>query len=605
MDSRPLDLPAPGAGRSSLVSNPALCEKLRPRSSTHLNVLIASTGPRETSWAETLVVRLSKNKQIRMRAVLDDVTTRTSQTVVAMSNHGCASDSSRNGARNDASFDPNDRHASELIRWADLLVLAPLNADGIAKMLAGITENTVILEVLRGWDTSKKILLAPGMSADSWANPMTKKHISKIQRKWKWVRIMPPVLWYFDKEGRCVLNWDGFNEVVNTITNQAELLAIGRDFEDMPRMAREGAAPHPTKTSVRLPPELWSMILEQTRDWELAHALGVKTSLPTPIAWSNRKSIDDIKDDPLKIYERELEWTVLRADTREICRKLARAPPRFTFLSALIVKVIIRFALVDVLAYLEENKPELFMVGFDGAIIPYTASTYYPQIPMLEYWRDSKWFKRNRTYTHEAMDGASGSGNLQVLDWWLRDSDLPLKYSEVALEQASGNNHLAVLEWWRVAATIDERVVLRPGRSIQYATQNGRLEVLRWWHTSGIPVCASDSVPTIASRWGHVEVLELWRQLKGDEKIQSEEDALIQATIHQYVDVLEWWKKFAAGQLPGMNGRGFKVEYRTCNIEEALEDSMGKDNERVRQWWVNNGLNLGLRNMEWLLIRTL
>ena len=600
MDSRLLDrsaLSAASAGRPFIATRPSLSEKLRPRSSTYLNVLIAATGPRETSWAETLIVRLSKNRQIRMRAVLDDVTTRAAQTVAVMPNHGRISESRFD--RGTSILEPNDRNASDLIHWADLLVLAPINADGIAKMLAGITDNTVILEILRGWDTSKKVLLVPGMSLDSWGNSLTKKHISKIQRKWKWVRIMPPVLWYFDGDGRHVLNWDGLNEVVSIVTNQAELFAIGRDFEDMPRIARE-AIPQPTGTSVRLPPEIWSMILEQLEDWELAQALGIKTSLSIPPPWDSQHR----SDDPLQIYHRELEWTVLRANTKEICEKLSQAPPRLTELSALIVKLILRFALVDVLSYLEEHKFEIFTVSFDSKILPLSGSRY-AQIPILEYWRDSPWFRRNRAYTHDAMDIASANGDIQVLDWWLRDSGLPLKYSEAALEEASGHNHLAVLEWWRVAATLDERVVLRPGRSIQYATQNGRLEVLRWWHTSGIPVCASDSVPTIASRWGHVGVLELWRQLKGDEKIVSEEEALLQATIHQYVDVLEWWKSFAAGRLPGMQGRGFKVEYRTCNIEEALEDSMGKDKEKVTKWWVENGLKLGLSNMEWLLIRTL
>ncbi|CAI4217457.1 unnamed protein product [Parascedosporium putredinis] len=301
------------------------------------------------------------------------------------------------------------------------------------------------------------------------------------------------------------------------------------------------------------------MIMEQTRDWELAEALGIKTSLRPPPVWQHRIDLGHFKDDPIKTYERELEWTVLRANSQEICQKLSQAPPRFTFLSALVVKLIIRFALVDVLAYLEQNQPELFMVGFDGPILPLNASAYYPQISVLNYWRDSSWFKRNRTYIPEAMDHASANGHVEVLDWWLREAELPLKYSEAALEQASGHNHLAVLEWWRLAATIDERVVLRPGR-----------------------------VPTIASRWGHVGILELWRQLKGDEKIVCEEDALVQATIHQYIDVLEWWKQFAHGKLP-----------------EALEDSMGKDNDKVRQWWVNNGLNLGLMNMEWILTRSL
>ncbi|PKS11364.1 hypothetical protein jhhlp_003126 [Lomentospora prolificans] len=599
--------PAPGGYYPSMTGSPHSTNP-RPRTG-HLNVLVAATGSRETSWAEAVIVRLSKNQNIRMRAVLDDVTTRISQMVAVMPNHG--STNLKFSRTNDyqipehpgSHLEPNDRHAVELIEWADLLVLAPLSADGIAKMLAGITDNTVILEVLRGWDMSKKILLAPGMSRHCWENPITKKHLAKIQKKWKCVRIMPPVVWHFEGSNRCGVNWEGFNDVVNTIANQAELLTIGNELEDIPRRAQ--GLPHTKKTSVRLPPELWSMILEQTQDWELAETLGIKTSLPTPDCWIDPVSPESRKDDPIKTYERELEWTVLKANSEEICKKLAQAPPRFTFLSALTVKLIIRFALVDVLAYLEQNKPELFMVGFDGTILPSKASVYYPNIAVLNYWRDSNRFKRNRAYTHESMDGASSNGHIEILDWWLRDADLPLKYSEAALEQASANNHLAVLEWWRLAATVDERVVLRPGRSIQYATQKGRLEVLRWWHTSGIPVCASDSVPTIASCCGFVEILELWRQLKGDEKIVSEEDALVQATIHQYIDVLEWWKQFAHGKLPGMHGRGFKVQYRTCNIEEALEDSMGKDKEKVRQWWVNNGLNLDLRNMEWILTRCL
>ncbi|CAI4217458.1 unnamed protein product [Parascedosporium putredinis] len=170
-----------------------------PRPSTGpLNVLIAATGSRETSWAEAIIVRLSKNPHIRMRAVLDDVTTRISQTVPVMPNHG--SPNLAGSQTNDYQilehpvnhFQPNDRYAAELIEWTNLLVLAPLSADGIAKMLAGITDNTVILEVLRGWDVSKKILLVPGMSKHSWDNPMTKKHLTKVQRKWNCIRVMPP-----------------------------------------------------------------------------------------------------------------------------------------------------------------------------------------------------------------------------------------------------------------------------------------------------------------------------------------------------------------------------------------------------------------------------
>jgi hypothetical protein len=74
--------------------------------------------------------------------------------------------------------------------------------------------------------------------------------------------------------------------------------------------------------------------------------------------------------------------------------------------------------------------------------------------------------------------------------------------------------------------------------------------------------------------------------------------------VHGYVGVLEWWRKFAHGELEGMEGREHPVEFRTCNIEEALEDSVG-DQRGVRQWWAQNGLNLGVRNEEWLKTRYL
>ncbi len=68
--------------------------------------------------------------------------------------------------------------------------------------------------------------------------------------------------------------------------------------------------------------------------------------------------------------------------------------------------------------------------------------------------------------------------------------------------------------------------------------------------------------------------------------------------------VLDWWKAYAQGALPGMNGRRAKrVEYKTMDIEEALEDSLG-DQTAVRKWWAENGL-FGLPTSEWMKSRYL
>ena len=138
------------------------------------------------------------------------------------------------------------------------------------------------------------------------------------------------------------------------------------------------------------------------------------------------------------------------------------------------------------------------------------------------------------------------------------------------------------------------------------AAQYGHVEIMRWWlEQSGVPLEHQEHVCKIASRWGQVKILDLWRELRGDDKMQFDNQILIEPTFHAHIPVLEWWRRYAHGELPGMNGRkGKRVEYKTMDIEEALEDSLG-DQTRVRRWWAENGLNLGLGTSEWMKVRYL
>ncbi|KAF7553184.1 hypothetical protein G7Z17_g3813 [Cylindrodendrum hubeiense] len=560
-----------------------------------LRLLVAATGPRDTSWAQALVVRLSKNSQIEARAIVDDVVPRLTQTIIVMQNRSLAL--GMGDRADDIEF--YRQQAFELVEWADLMVCVPLDADSIAKMLAGVTD-TFLGEVLRGWDTQKSIVMVPGMSTHMWSNPMTKKHLSKLHRKWSWIRVVAPILWHYEgtTNPKRVPNWNGFNEVLGIIRNQADLLGLGRDVEIATGMAM--VADGDIKVQAKLPPEIWTIILDYAGDWEIAKALGMYTNLKMPSPWSFQPKDPS---DALKVYEHELEWTVLTCNSAAICKKLSQSPPNFHDISALVVKLVIKFGLIDVLKYMEANRPDLFK-AFDGTTLPTKASAYFPRTDVLDYWKQSRWFRDRHMYDAEAVDGASKNGHVRVLDWWWRRSGLSLRYTETALEQASGNGHLLVLEWWRDAAAQDDQVVLRPGRSLLWATQYGQADVLRWWDASGIPVAHGDSVAKMASRWGLVEVLETWRQLKGDDKLVFDAEVLVPPTIYQHVAVLDWWRMFAHGELDGMEGRKQMVEFRTCNIEEALEDSIG-DQSTVRRWWTQNGLNLGLRNEEWLKTRYL
>lgn len=579
---------------TSVSSSTSLSDVLSPRK-RRLHLLVAATGPRDTSWAQALVVRLSKNTQIETRAIVDDVVPRLTQTIIVMQNQSLAPGQTDHA--DDVEF--YRQQAFELVQWADLMVCAPLDADGIAKMLAGVSD-TFLGEVLRGWDTQKSIVLVPGMSTHMWANPMTKSHLRKIQRKWGWIRVISPIIWHYEgtPNPKRVPNWNGFNEVLSIIKNQADLLGLGRDVEIATGVAM--VTDSDVKIRSSLPPEIWTIILDYAGDWELAKALGVYTNLPMPVHWALHPR-DGSND--LQIYEHELEWTTLTCDSAAICKKISQSPPGFNDISAQVIRLVIRFALIDVLAYLEANRPDLFR-AFGGTTLPTKASAYYARTDILDYWKKSRWFRDKHIYNAEAVDGASKNGHVRVLDWWWRRSGFPLRYTETSLEQASANGHLLVLEWWRDAAAQDDKVVLRPGRSLLWATQYGQTDVLRWWDASGIPVAHGDGVAKVASRWGQVEALETWRRLKGDSKLVFDGEVLLAPTVYQHVDVLEWWRQFAHGELEGMDGRGQAVEFRTCDIEEALEDSIG-DQRKVRHWWAQNGLNLGLRNEEWLKLRYL
>ncbi|CAH0029996.1 unnamed protein product [Clonostachys rhizophaga] len=589
-----------------MASYPKFSHRMTPtHSSTSLNdpsslkrklhLLVVASGPRDTSWALTLVVRLSKNPQIEARAIVDDVVPRLTQTIIVMQNQSLAPGQTDHA--DDVEF--YRQQAFELVKWADLMVCVPLDSDGISKMLAGAAD-TFLGEVLRGWDVTKNIILVPGMSTQMWSNPLTKRQLSKLHRKWNWIRVVTPITWHYEGEpnAKRVPNWNGFNEVLTIIKNQAELLGLGRDVEIATGMALIGDID--ANVQSKLPPEIWTIILDYTGDWELAKALGIYTNLPMPPPWTHHPREPH---NELQVYDHELEWTVLTGDSAAICKKISQSPPGFRDLPAQVVRLVIRFALIDVLAYLEANRPDLFK-AFDGPTLPTKASAYYPRTDVLDYWKQSAWFRENHIYDAEAVDIASKNGHVRILDWWWRKSGFSLRYTETALEQASANGHLLVLEWWRDAAAQDEKVVLRPGRSLLSATQYGQVDVLRWWDASGIPVAHGDGVAKVASRWGQVDALETWRRLKGSSKLVFDSEVLIAPTVHQHVDVLEWWRRFAHGELEEMEGRRQPVEFRTCNIEEALEDSIG-DQNKVRRWWAQNGLNLGLRNEEWMKTRYL
>ncbi|GJN67798.1 flavoprotein [Purpureocillium lilacinum] len=91
----------------------------------------------------------------------------------------------------------------ELRRWADVMVVSPLSANTMAKMVAGLCDN-LLLSVFRAWDADgsidgvkKKIVVAPAMNTAMWRNPVTAKHVRTLEEDWGgvdgWVEVLRPI----------------------------------------------------------------------------------------------------------------------------------------------------------------------------------------------------------------------------------------------------------------------------------------------------------------------------------------------------------------------------------------------------------------------------
>ncbi|EKF37884.1 hypothetical protein MOQ_001912 [Trypanosoma cruzi marinkellei] len=76
----------------------------------------------------------------------------------------------------------------ELRRWAHLVVVAPLDANSLAKLSNGLCDNLVTC-VMRAWEVKKKpVILCPSMNTAMWTHPVTAMQLKTLQ---SWYALTP------------------------------------------------------------------------------------------------------------------------------------------------------------------------------------------------------------------------------------------------------------------------------------------------------------------------------------------------------------------------------------------------------------------------------
>lgn len=126
----------------------------------------------------------------------------------------------------------------ELRRWAHVLLIAPLSANSLAKMVNGVSDG-LLLSVVRAWDTTglvdgrrKIIFVAPAMNTAMWRHPITSKQMKVLEKDWGegadgWVKALRPM----EKELACGDVGDGA---------MMDWREIVRHLEDHPGISKKG-----------------------------------------------------------------------------------------------------------------------------------------------------------------------------------------------------------------------------------------------------------------------------------------------------------------------------------------------------------------------------
>src|SRR5207237_389856 len=67
----------------------------------------------------------------------------------------------------------------ELRRWAQVLLIAPLDANTLAKLANGLADNCLTC-IWRAWDPERPAILAPAMNTLMWEHPLTARHLRQL-----------------------------------------------------------------------------------------------------------------------------------------------------------------------------------------------------------------------------------------------------------------------------------------------------------------------------------------------------------------------------------------------------------------------------------------
>ncbi|CAG8564175.1 13285_t:CDS:2 [Cetraspora pellucida] len=70
----------------------------------------------------------------------------------------------------------------EYRNWADIFVIAPLDANTMGKIASGLCDNLITC-ILRAWDMTRPVIVCPAMNTFMWDHPFTSTHLRVLNEQ--------------------------------------------------------------------------------------------------------------------------------------------------------------------------------------------------------------------------------------------------------------------------------------------------------------------------------------------------------------------------------------------------------------------------------------
>lgn len=105
----------------------------------------------------------------------------------------------------------------ELVKWANILLIAPLDANTLAKITNGICDNLLTC-VTRAWDNKKPFIFCPAMNTKMYEHILTREQINKmISWGYREIPVIEKTLMCGDKGPGAMAEVD---DIINYVVNE-------------------------------------------------------------------------------------------------------------------------------------------------------------------------------------------------------------------------------------------------------------------------------------------------------------------------------------------------------------------------------------------------